>query len=106
MRAREILNGAADVLESAGWCQHAYARTADGVPVASGHDEAVEFCAVGAMNRTIKDTSPDAGEYGVALDMLEIAIGGSYTITEWNDREGQTARNVISTLRRAAGWPS
>jgi hypothetical protein len=85
MTPQQVLLAAADLLERDGWCQEferggkhcAYSAILFKSPVNDSLNTALTACAM---------VSRSVGEW----------------ITYWNDAPGQTAENVISTLRKAA----
>ena len=109
MTISEVFNGAADLLDSSGWCQNKN-KNSDG-----------SYCAVGAIFRVAmgvddrsqeKDCGPEemsaigrkySSEIGLAhaaVEQLESYLGRASTI--WNDLPGQTASVVVGALRSAA----
>lgn len=93
---REVLLGAASMLENFGWLQHLPQR---GERMCAGY-------AIGSSNMLIDPTSNDLGN--MAIDRLCKHISdfdghtGMCKIVAWNDQLGQTAENVIATLREVA----
>lgn len=101
---KQILNDAADLLESVGWTQGAFAKHKF-YPIRNLTDLAQFtpdcYCALGAIAVAGGYTPIDKDGYGPAVYLLD-HIDERQTST-WNDREGQTAENVIATLRECAG---
>lgn len=87
MSPSEVLNAAADLLEAEGWLQNIW-----------GDPDRGPRCAMGAlMDVTPAEEWPQQRD---AEQTLRTLIGAR--VTEWNDQPGQTAENVIATLREAA----
>ncbi len=90
-RARRIIN--------AGWCQSAYARTADGKPCYSEFDEdAVSCCAVGAMYR--------AGSQNYSTEIVDEARqalddAANVNVFRFNDNEDTTKQDVLAVFDKA-----
>jgi hypothetical protein len=80
---RQALLDAAQFLKDNGWCQKTF-RT-----------DAGQHCVIGALTMT------DRG-YEIGKDAERVLYSVVGNIIEWNDREGQTAENVIETLRYLA----
>jgi hypothetical protein len=93
---RRLLEIAADLLETKGWCQNTFTDF-DG-----------SYCAVGAVSEaTARFLGYQDGDYHDALRRLSIVAGQGgfhayHCIPFWNDSPGQTKENVITTMRRAA----
>ena len=86
-RGQRTLLQAADILEHDGWIQHNF------------HDEWGRHCAAGAIGRVID------GDHSKAIYLLTDQLeeeGQDPNIISWNDSDGQTAHNVIQTMRKAA----
>lgn len=84
--AKAILRHAADLLEREGWVQGEFG---DMTSAKGPH------CAMGATAVVADD-----GAGSNADDLLRDFVG--INISAWNDAAGQTAANVIATMRRAA----
>ena len=104
MGAAEILNRAADIIETTGLAKGDYLNTETGC-----------HCTVGALAHVINpadlfDTFMDSGTLGTlygALSYLDDVLGlpGDVTegrITDWNDAPGRTQAEVVDALRVAA----
>ncbi len=106
MSALEVLKKAYSLIEDeAHWCRVAFARDASGEATGIHDDDAVSFCALGAVNRAIRDTGLvkyDNGRiYAKIVKALQAAADGP--ITQVNDNQGhsevlQAFRTAISTL--------
>lgn len=99
----QVLREAADLIEQEGWGQGAYYNPQDGC-----------FCAVGAIGQVATGT-PSHGFWlnkgwsvaEVLGDFIARQDGSPVNPVEWNDKEGQTAENVVQTMRDAADlWDS
>jgi hypothetical protein len=85
MTPSAVLLAAADLLERDGWCQ--------GI----GRNGAGKRCVTFAIDES---TGSKVILYWVAIQLLRKTIREN--TVDWNDAPGQTAENVIETLRRAA----
>jgi hypothetical protein len=98
---RAALLKAADLIEPEGrWTQGASARDERGWKV-SHHwyaDEAVCFCATGAIERACLGPGRLVDR---AIDVLGMSLRVS-NIPQWNDAEGRTQVEVVAALRKAA----
>lgn len=106
MKVSEVLERAAQMIESIGWCQSAMAVTAMG-EAANLFDPGVKgICIDGALRISAKDNvSGDAEEscfhvYERCLDYIETEIDGA--VWGWNDAPGRKQAEVIVALLRAA----
>jgi hypothetical protein len=97
----QVLLAAADLLETTGWTQAYYARDSAGNPVASEDKNAACFCTYGALRRVTKSRKENHVTRLILEETLRRITGDDY-ILNWNDKPGQTAENVIATLRKAA----
>ena len=110
--AATILLKAARLIETKGWVQGAIATDSNGLGVPSYHPDAISFCALGALNRTLSDfkrvcviaTECNVMGFGHAhaLQTVQAAIE-SLAIPHWNDEKGRTREDVIDLLV-AAAW--
>ena len=97
------MNAVADKLDEAraliegGWSQCRYAINAAGESVDVASDEAVAFCATGALNRIF--TEQDGG-WRTASDLLSEVVGEYITV--WNDHYTRTKPEVVAAFKRAA----
>ncbi|MDQ6875418.1 MAG: hypothetical protein M3042_10220 [Actinomycetota bacterium] len=87
MTPADVLDSAADLLERDGWCQGVF-RRADGA-------------------RCVADAIDDAAAVGPDLwKLARVAVAEHLALktplTYWNDAPGQTAANVLATLRSVA----
>jgi hypothetical protein len=104
----DILEAAADLLESKGWKQGEFMNAID-------PDDATRFCALGAI-RVVTGYSMAAKEYRQAGDYatyrerhrhsmeacLALAAKVGQDVPTWNDRPGRTADQVIDVMKHAA----
>ena len=90
IKARIILNAAADYIEEHGWCQYAL--------VMSGR-----VCMLGAVNAAICGDPAGGGDMlpFEVTDMLHRATG-SASLSSWNDARERTKEQVVRALREAA----
>jgi hypothetical protein len=109
----DILEAAADLLVSEGWCQGAFYRDEKGM--AHGNlSEAVSFCAMGAI-RMVSGVYNLDGEIGFdesraareARAVLHAGLnrpvpGLNRPVPAWNDEAGRTADEVVDAMRHAA----
>ena len=102
----DISESVADVLEQ-GWTQGIFARDIDGRITEVSSDEAVAYCALGAIFLVTVRQS-DYVDAERELDFTNVF--GSYLkssgkfrfgpISVWNDAEWQTQENVVKTFRQ------
>ena len=97
----EILERAAELLETRGWCRDTYSN------------EAGQHCAMGALSTVAADTMHRI-EYADALAVLAAALLRSghvrgdlgewplSVVVQWNDYPFRTADEVIETLKLVA----
>lgn len=102
-RAVALIERAADLLES-GWCQRAYALTADGREVHSSKPSAVAWCASGALMRARDEVLGTMAPhlYGAAVNDLTnflIEREGPMTISAYNDAPGRKKEEVVALFR-------
>lgn len=97
---REVLLGAADLLERTGWTQGSWARNAHGIAVLPSAGDAVRFCALGALARTRSEST----DWWAMIDALhEYVAGADYcSIGRWNDAPERTQAEVVAKLREVA----
>jgi hypothetical protein len=116
-----VLERAAEYVER-GWTQHAFARTADGGEVGSGHPDAVAWCAGAAIGRAATDLGLPHEEVMAAVralrDHLDLPFDTWETpegrveeafgaVARWNDTaRALRADRVIAELRAAAAKAS
>ena len=94
----EILDRAAELIETKGWTQGAFAR-AGGKPVIIDHIDADCFCAVGAIHRSYKGIL----EYDANIFLVEVlCLSGTDEIFAWNDNPARTKDDVVAALKAAA----
>lgn len=111
--AEAVLAKMLDILES-GWCKGAFARASDGRSVLLTDDQACSWCVLGALARSTDALSlsvPRANVIGLVRYVIsrEIAkVEGvpmrrwiGKTLSDWNDRVGQTKSHVLDVLRKA-----
>jgi hypothetical protein len=98
--AREVLQKAREILTPPGaWTQGQFARNADGVGCSEYRDEAVCFCAVGALHRAAWRVNSAPEWYYDALRALIAVVG--HSIGSWNDAEGRTQAEVLAAFDKA-----
>lgn len=103
MKAKDILIEAANLLETKGWTQGAFARDANGISISDDEESAVCFCTIGALNRVSCENvvCGHNTEGHKAYEHLRNSIG-RHRVTKWNDYDDRTKEDVINTLRTAA----
>lgn len=84
--ARQILNDAAQYLETHGWCQGAMQYRN-------------KVCLYGAINAANKCGYVEAE---IEVNHMLRAVTGTFSIVGWNDAPGRTKQQVIKVLRAAA----
>lgn len=91
MKTKEILLGAADLLERDGWCQLEY------------QDFSGSRCVVGALSKVL-DVDIDSWEGSDEDIEIRTLIRGDeiLDLTFWNDNMVRTAEEVIAKLREVA----
>ena len=123
-RAALLLDSAAGYVER-GWTTGAAARREDAFPCSAIDEEAVSWCATGALYAAEFATGLRRMQGVTAGTMTEAEIERAHTvriraeealkdhtvehhITPWNDRQYQSAENVAASLRETAtrlrGW--
>lgn len=93
IKARELLS------DPTRWAKGNYAYDKDGVPTWEGGEDAVCFCAMGAINR-LADTSADACESFKALCQALAAMGDNRFIPSFNDDEATTHADILNLFDR------
>lgn len=88
----ESIRAAALLIELKGWTQDCYARNKKGHAVVVQTDEAICYCASGAMLAAGCDEN--------AFLAVQNKLG--LPIPKWNDYRSQTKEEVIGTLREIA----
>lgn len=81
-----------------GWCQWAVARNVLGRGVEADAEDAVEWCAVGAL--TLVATPSGCIGFTAARDLLAEAAGVD-SIIDWNNTIGRTQPEVLEVWDRA-----
>lgn len=110
MRTSEVLNKAADLIETRGWSQGSWGGGAScSAPVCvEGAIAAAMDLSLGALLLTEPRSAEenhafiqmlDCPAYAAVSSFLAISSGGLYV---WNDEHGRTAEQVIEVLRAAA----
>ncbi len=79
-----ILREAADLLETNGWCQGAFAI-------------GKRRCATGAINAVVA-----SGEEALRAHRVVSRYVGAPLVSTWNDHPGRTSQEVMAALRAAA----
>lgn len=98
MTVKEVLLGAAQVLETRGWCQKQYVDKR-GCCCMSG---AMQF-AMGFDPRTDDMWRSDMSRIWLeAIAAVESQMGAMDTVIRWNDQQGRTVEEVLSVLEKAA----
>lgn len=97
----QVLSEAADLLEKPGaWGHSLFSVDAEGDPVMPFSDEAVCFCAVGAVAKVLEIDGVTAENW------LDCATGlhglQSSRLEDFNDNLGRTQAEVVAKLREAA----
>lgn len=101
---KQIINEAADLLETKGWVSGSYAQK-NGYSINSMMDLETFgapdcYCALGAI-AAVQGFAPfDPRGFQAATPML--AHIPEAMVSTWNDTNGQTAENVIKTMREVA----
>lgn len=98
LKASEILNKAADLIEPEGaWAQEYFARDEHGNFVEACDELAMCWCVLGAIEFA-------AGGVGVAYSEAQHCLGAivGEQIDEWNDAPRRTQAEVVAALRQAA----
>lgn len=106
----DVLNYAADLVAKPGaWIQGDYARSASDRSVASTSDEAVCFCAVGAViaARDRLNARGLATTCDIVIHARRVLQPGVHDaeldpLSQWNDHPDRTQEEVVDVLRRAA----
>lgn len=100
----EVLDEAARLIREVGWCQQTYSKWDRGEPIG--------FCAIGALtsaaHRLLKEDFTNSAVPTAAEHKLAGAIGGSTSITRFNDAPGRTKEEVLAKFAEAkklAGCP-
>ena len=95
----DVLDAAATRIEQPGaWTQDAYAKRADGSTTTTTADDAVCWCAVGAIG----SVAGGLGEPIVALATDFLCEALETSIADFNDAPGRTQSEVVAALRAAA----
>lgn len=100
MTVAEVLDGAADLLEKPGaWTTDVCARDAEGNPTEWFQDDAICFCALGAIFRAGGGSSSVSAD-----DFFCTFLGGNgwSKVSTWNDDANRTQAEVVAKLREAA----
>lgn len=99
----EVLAAAADLLEKPGaWTQGVFARRENGRNAGPTYDDAVCFCAVGAVMRVVGGSRSPA--YYDAFNRLNAMARRKHFmhVAMWNDAPERTQAEVVTALRQAA----
>src|SRR5215510_9152762 len=94
----QILRDAAEIV-ARGWCQGAWAQDKNDESVAPCSDDAVKWCAIGALILAVR--SQPCPDIAGALTALGRAIRMA-SASQWNDNPKRTQAQVVNALRRAA----
>jgi hypothetical protein len=98
-----VLEVAAQLVEK-GWTKGALARDAEGYAVSLESDDAVCFCAIGAINRAVWWLGPQGGVWVAVIIMNDVqAVLPSHekSLHFWNDYDAKDAAEVAAKLREA-----
>lgn len=102
----DVLEKAADVIQTVGWCQHAdVKRNNDKIPVG--------YCAIGAIENIVpsyQDSGTVNRLYLAVVDALNTHVTGKqrktlsygFGVVRWNDTEGRKADEVIEAMLHTA----
>lgn len=100
----DIFERAAELVE-AGWCQETSAKNATGGAVRWDAEQAVCFCAAGAISRALEDTSGWSQiKYSQAIAWMQETLKGAGVLSgipKWNDAAERTQDEVAAMLRKA-----
>lgn len=102
--AARIIRKAAGYVRQ-GWTQGANARDAKGRELPATDDEAVEWCASGALHRACEDEPMNLKSVRSHLLVAvsrSIAVSGFEFISAWNDNHMRTANQVAEELDKVA----
>jgi hypothetical protein len=80
-----------------GWTQRIFAVNSNGVEVSPHYENAVAWCARGAVEAAYLDWK----EYREAMSKLRHALGGRKNIFEWNDAPERTKKQVLAAFKKA-----
>lgn len=101
MSPAEVLEKAADLIESRGWCQGRYAAIGHNDDSCSHLDSrAACWCAEGAIGRVAGIQIPQLDGRYPAIAALRDHLGSP--IVKWNDEMGRTRAEVVRELRACA----
>lgn len=100
--AYEGLLRAAELLDKPGaWTQEVPARDRFGVPCGANSPNAVQFCVLGALDRSLLSPWRDGCNDILRAEKLLFRVVGSH-VAFWNDRHVRTQAEVVAALRKAA----
>lgn len=106
MHAHETLNGAADLIERDGWCQHSYVEPNGARCAAEAISEVVygQKSAEVAYGQKSQDGQDGSRAWWAAVRAFSRYLGlKRYIGIEcWNDAKGRTAEEVVEAMRAAA----
>lgn len=102
----EVLEQAADVVRTVGWCQYKDVQT-------NNNNIPVGYCAIGAIENIVPSYQEGGsvnGLYLAAVDALNTHITGKqratlsygFGVVRWNDTEGRKADEVIDAMLHTA----
>ena len=102
MTPADILDRAADYVDR-GWCQMALARDAEGNEREPHDDNAVRWCATGALYAAQGRARDYDAEYAARSALS--AVLGDRGVTSWNDRLPPGSGPIVAAkMREAAQW--
>lgn len=98
-----------EIIEQNGWCQRSAAKDSRGLNVDLRSEEAVCFCAVGAILRKHDKNSAAATDIGkvatkvaTPLQMSKTGFSFNDAVADWNDAPGRTKEEVVALLKELA----
>ena len=97
--AARALRGAADIV-AGGWCRGASAQDGLGNAVSWDHDDAVEWCATGALLKAVDDLGLEKEVYDDAVRAFEFRSEEPCAddIVQWNDHVARDGDEVAGAL--------
>lgn len=98
-KTRKILESARANIQR-GWCQHAEARTADGMSVGAGSKDAASYCIVGSVWAVTLDQQDRFFAFA-ELEKSLPAYAHSRVLWFFNDAPSTTRRKVLALFNRA-----
>lgn len=98
-----ILSGMRNLLaDEKCWTKGAPARDAQGLPALSASNESVCWCLMGASNRARSDLGLGVLCDQLAIDALDLALGGGPgVVPSFNDHPDTTHADILAVIDRA-----